>query len=164
MKSFTEFLHEQESTGVYVSIDTDLEQMVEFKEGIFTKRAHCTLMYAEEQSFNEFKLKINSIVDYYAGKTIEGTCESIEAFDDKEGTCALVLKIDSEMIREIHGKLKALGLIHSYDDFQAHVTYAYRINKSDVDRLKLMLQQKFANKKFTFMNFTVEPLDKNWVT
>lgn len=165
-KSFIQFLCEikkAKNSGNYVSIKTTLEKGdVEIGNGVFTKSPHVTLMYSPDTSI-EFK-EIDKVLENFK-EPITAIFEGISIFGDSDnaGSNAVVLRLKSEKLHEIHKELQALGLTHTYD-FEPHLTYAYKLSKDEAETLKNELEGVYNGKEFTLDGFTNEHIDKEWVT
>lgn len=165
-KTFSEFLVEAKNSspsGNYVSIKTKLEQGdVDLRGGVFTKSPHVTLMYSPDTQI-EFS-KIDKVLEKY-DQPITAKFSGISIFGDgdSEGDSAVVLRLESEKLHEIHKELQKLGLKHTYD-FEPHLTFAYKLNKEAAEELKNDLEGKFNGKEFTLKIFTNEYIDKEWVS
>ena len=122
---------------------------------------HATLMYSETTEVPTAKIK--QLLSKY-DKPFNGILGTIEAFDSPTapGCCAIVVKIKGEQINKIHEELKALGLKHSYADFQPHVSLMYKTPLEEKEAALAYIRENLKAVPVKFSEYTVNPIDKNW--
>lgn len=165
-KSFSDFLNEaKDPRGNYVSIDTQLEDLglPLGEKGVFTKSPHVTLMYSKSTNIPD--ASVNKVVGSFPEK-VSATFGGVKIFDDGDDKHAVVLGLVSDELHTMHGALSTVGLKHSYDDYEPHVTYAYNMSRPEAEILKTELEAIYGTKDTTFnlSGYKVKAVQKNWAT
>lgn len=166
-KTFDDFIKDsinesEGKAGNYVSIGASLHQEnIDLRGGIFNREAHATLMYSE---FTEVDLKtVQEVLDTFQAP-ITAKFEGVEVFDDSgnPGNAAVVLRISSPFLNEIHTRLQQIGLKHSYD-FSPHITYAYRLDSESAKLMQSDLNGIYEGMEFVLSGFDNTEVNKNWI-
>lgn len=135
----------------YVSVkpyEDDARHIVDHLESIGVNgfisqhEMHATLMYSKSSVING---SADTLATYEA--FIDGEAEII----GKAPWRALVVKLDSDGLRERHEKLKSMGGKHSYDEFLPHISLKYDPTDEDLQKLKnnpLKGKIRFCNESF----------------
>ena len=170
-KSFNDFLTEaKEPRGNYVSIDTTLEDrgLNLGKEGVFTKSPHVTLMYSKNT--NKTDSSVNQVVGRFP-QQVSATFGGVKIFDDSDGKHAVVLGLVCDELHTMHGELSSAGLVHSYDEYEPHLTYAYNLTRDEAEALKIELEAIYGTElepkkgqEFVLSGYNVQAVQKNWAT
>lgn len=160
MKTFREFIMENTSKGNYVSINGELkDEGIDLGSGVFTKSPHVTLMYSKDS--NVPMKDVQKVIDQFP-EAVEAEYESMEQFNDDD-KYALVLKLKSDQLHEMHEQLKDIGLTHSYD-YQPHMTYAYNLTEDECNRARKELETMYEGRKFTLSGYNNQNVIKDWAT
>lgn len=173
MLSFREYLIEAVK-GNYVSVGVDRPLIIpDLAEKFPTAKIciaeqHATLMYSETTNISD--KVIRALLAKY-DKPFKVNLGTVEAFDSptddgsKSELCAIVVKIDSAIINEIHSGLKKLGLKHSYADFQPHISVLYKLPMADKNRA-LSYVRGYIDKNTNIMlkGYNVDAIDKSWAS
>jgi 2'-5' RNA ligase len=169
MITFKEYLLES-CMGNYVSVDVSKPMIIKgLAEKFPTSKIcideqHATLMYSETTEVLE--KKIQEFLKEYAGG-FEANLKSVAAFDspDTVETCAIVVKIECDTLNKLHEGLKALGMKHSYPDFQPHISVMYKTPKEDKDAALAFVRAGIKkDQTITLKGFNVDPIDKEWAS
>lgn len=156
-----------EATGVfpgnYVSLKCVLPEIsVKIHSGTLTppEKHHITLVYSDSTCVSHKTIK-NVLTQVDPKMELIGT--SFDAFPDSKnpGKSALVLKIESPLLQNIHSCLVSIGCKHSFPTFEPHVTLAYGVDNDEVEKLVSSSNQVTIFIKGT--GFTVEKIKQNWV-
>jgi hypothetical protein len=166
MITFKEYLVES-AAGNYVSVDVyDPVIIPGLAEKFPTSKIcideqHATLMYSETTDVPT--AKINKFLVQY-DEPIECKLGTVEAFDSPTapGCCAIVVKIEGALINKIHEGLKAMGLKHSYPDFQPHVSVMYKTPLEEKEAALAYVRENLKGGTVKFLGYNVNPIDKNW--
>lgn len=174
MKTFKEFLIES-ATGNYVSIDVIGGIVIPVLEKVFPDATvckpaaqHVTLIYSTGTDASMGNVK-QLLKPYFKKITVD--IIGVAAFDavPKEGQrdedlCTIVVKIHSDVLVEIHERLKAFGLKHSYPEFSPHISILYNFPRSDKKKAIDLIEDWIKENKSTveLSNFNVNPIIDNW--
>jgi 2'-5' RNA ligase len=173
MLSFREYLLESVK-GNYVSIDVDKPLIIpnlaeKFPTAkICIDEQHATLMYSETTDIADETIR-DFLAQYY--KPFKVKLGNVEAFDSptddgsKSELCAIVVKIESSILSEIHSGLKKLGLKHSYTDFQPHISVLYKLPMTDKDAALSYVRDNIENgAELMLKGYNVDPINKSWAS
>ena len=176
MKTFKEYLLEAVPAGNYVSIkasdpgDVWEEMYISApKTGVAPPNGdyHVTLMYSEYTNENIDRisdvLKHSGMDKCYNGRVIAADC-----FDaDDESKSCIVLKLDPIELCKIHDYLKSFGLVHSYSEFEPHITLRYNMDAAEAHHYKALINTSLetGNWKHTAYLYGIksETINKNYV-
>lgn len=165
----------ENTAGNYVSINVETPIIIKSLEPLFggssvvdPKHQHATLIYSEGTKVQEGKIK--KLLSKFNGE-IEVYIDCVGAFDalPKDGErdeklCTIVVKLKSQILNEIHEKLKSIGLKHSYPEFNPHISLLYNIpidsKKKALDTIESWLKENMST--VTLRGFNVNPIIKNW--
>jgi hypothetical protein len=151
IKSFKEWLNEEENTGTYVSMKVkNKEELYDWfadqnVEVVPEDELHCTVSYSRkvfEHNVNEDEVIITP--DQFIG---------IELLGD-EG--AVVLKFNSDKMQDRFNQCMREGATYDYNEYIPHITLTYNGKDLDLSKLELPIFD------IVLYNETVEPLDLNW--
>ena len=123
--------------------DNNIDNPVEYDD------LHVTIIYSTK--YDDF-----NIYDYTPGDDFGVSFDGYKIFKTKDGTKALVMKLDGDVFKEAHGQMmKNQDLDYSYDEYIPHMTISYDFD-GDVSKLKA---PKFD---LEFGDFYKEDLDLDW--
>ena len=105
----------------------DYMKSIGIEDIINAEDLHVTLMYSKDSSING---RPDTLATYSA--FIDGEPEII----GKAPWRALIVKLDSDGLKERHEQLKAMGGKHSYDEFLPHISLKYDPTDEDLQKLK----------------------------
>jgi hypothetical protein len=173
MISFREYLIEAVK-GNYVSVGVDRPLIIpDLAEKFPTAKIcideqHATLMYSETTNISD--KVIRALLAKYA-KPFKVNLGSVEAFDSptddgsKSELCAIVVKIESSLLSEIHTGLKKLGLKHSYADFQPHISVLYKLPMADKDAALSYVRGNIEKgAELMLSGYNIDAIDKSWAS
>lgn len=177
MKTFKEFLVEN-ANGNYVCIDVQhsLKSFfahVGLQEPVTGQSPpdgdyHCTLIYSPTTYSDPDKVMQNlkrNFADNYVAKI-----HSFECFDstpkdgerDSEKSC-IVMKLHCPELMFIHRFLQSLGLQHTYNEFQPHVTLKYNMSVEEAHFYKDKLNALNLDMLIDLQGFKSQAINKNYV-
>lgn len=150
MKSFREFILESSiPPGNYVSIKAvnpgDIfEEMHILSPKSGTKPPdndyHVTLMYSKNS--NENIDRIQDVLQF-SGFNKEYCCNVVAAdcFGDSENPSmsCLVLKLECDDLHKMHDFLKSFKLVHSFPNFEPHITLLYKMDTEEAYKYKELI-------------------------
>jgi 2'-5' RNA ligase len=173
MLSFREYLMESVK-GNYVSIDVDRPLIIpslaeKFPTAkICIDEQHATLMYSETTDIADETIK--AFLSKYS-KPFKINLGTVEAFDSpmddgsKSELCAIVVKIESNLLSEIHSGLKKLGLKHSYADFQPHISVLYKLPMADKNAALSCVRDNIEKgAELMLKGYNIDAIDKSWAS
>lgn len=158
MISFTQYLKEQESSGTYIDVKPDLKSKQSLHDWaseqgipnlIDPSQYHTTLVYSRKAFDPGYKeLDVS-----FSGKII-----GYDLFKNSKGTPALVLKLESPELVDMHSEYRSNhGATHDYTDYTPHVTLSYDVPEN----FKL---EELPNFKVTYDKLNVSELDLDWAS
>lgn len=151
-----EFYYKSYKNGNYVGMklcDESVEKVMKLMKKLKLEKPvseddlHITLMYSPNKgnpSFMPSKLEQVAMPTRFA---LYG--------DDKN---CLVIKLESEGLQERHKEIGSFGFIHTYDEYNPHLTLSYGFEgeeKPDDDLLKDLGELEFCDEYIT-------PLEEDW--
>jgi hypothetical protein len=173
MLSFREYLLESVK-GNYVSVDVERPLIIpDLAEKFPTAKLcideqHATLMYSETTNISD-KIIQDFLANY--SKPFKVNLGAVEAFDSptdddsKSELCAIVVKIESNLLSDIHSGLKKLGLKHSYTDFQPHISVLYKLPMADKSAaLSYVRDHIDKNMSIMLKGYNIDAIDKSWIS
>lgn len=92
---------------------------------------HCTILYSRKPfpSIEQYSIDPRS---YSPVKTME-----YEVFEGKDDKAYLVLKLDDNHLRELHGQFLSAGATHDFNSYQPHITitdtFDYSVNLDELE-------------------------------
>lgn len=147
MLTFKQYLESvTKPEGNYLSINVDaslvLPGFIPPKTGteVPLNKQHVTLIYSEKSNIDPDRLltKIQSeFPNEITAKVYEFACFDALPKDGErdENKSTLVVKLKSDMLEKIHVRLKQLGCSHSYNQYSAHVSLFYGVDRDECHRL-----------------------------
>lgn len=152
-------------SGTYVSIDvTSIKipaALIPRTGKVLPKeKQHVTLIYSEKKTVPVDEVR--PVLKKFKAP-IETEASEVDLFDnpDDENTVSLVLKIKSDELNEISNALIDLGLKHSYDDVNHHISIAYGVDRTEAKKIKAR-SGGYLPIKVELDGFKVEPIKDNW--
>jgi 2'-5' RNA ligase len=167
-KTFKEYRQLSEDTfainapGNYVSVRADISDLDTSIVGEYaTPEPHMTLMYSKKTNVDYDK--IDSAMSHYP-IVFFGFIDEVTTFEDSEnGNKAIVFKIKSDLALEMHSALRAIGLHHSFNPFEPHVTVAYNVPPELADNMVDTLRAVTPEKhRIRFYGIKATNIVKNW--
>ena len=172
MISFKQYLSElTKPSGNYVALDaTDqtnwfiVNGFPEPKSGKAPPLGdfHCTLMYSENTAIPPNKALKLDLGTVSASVTGIGCFDGLN--DDKTSKSCLVLQLFSPVLEQLHKSLSDLGMVHSYKEFNPHITLRYNMDVNEAHVFRDMINgsgKKFADIQLS--NMRSESINKNYV-
>ena len=80
----------------------------------------------------------------------------LDIWDTQNGDRALVLKLDSESLKERHKYSRALGATYDFEEYLPHVTLSYNIGAQKINISDINIGPLFAKNEYT------EDLNLDW--
>lgn len=171
--SFKSYLIESTSGGNYVSIDVDANSVfplrVKPSTGTETppEKRHVTLIYSKQSRVNP--KDVLSWLTLHCHQTIVAEADYYAAFDSipKDGQrddnlATLVVKLRSPVLQDIHEKLKAMGMEHSYPEFSPHVSLFYMVDREECHRLVDQLNSNPPEYSVVLSGYNSENINEDW--
>lgn len=174
MTSFKSYLLEATTKGNYVSIDVDANSVFNIPHkptsGIETPqdKRHVTLIYSKESNVNP--RDVLSWLTLNCHRTIVAEADYYAAFDSipkagerDENLATLVVKLKSPVLVDIHDKLKAMGMNHSYPEFSPHVSLFYKVDRDECHRVVDALNSTKPSYSVVLSGYHSSPINEDWV-
>lgn len=174
MLSFKEYLLESATNGNYVCAYSNPPPIPnEFlpKSGkiVPVGKHHITLVYSQ---FSEVDSRILSNLISMLPPELELVVTGADCFDSKDAEgnttdkSTLVVKVKNKFVDNLHASLISLGMQHSYDQFEQHVTIAYDVDMDECHKLaadiNMWLQEWAEPLKIYTTSYHSEGIEKNW--
>lgn len=176
MISFKKFYEAvTKSPGNYVSIDArdpngfTIPNELRPKTGTEVKLddRHVTLIYSTNSSLDHNRLL--RVIESEFPKKIQANIVGFDCFDalpkdgeHDEGKATLVMKLESPILDKIHARLIQLGCRHSYDEFSAHISLYYNVDRDECHALQKKLSRDISQPmKINLSGYTSEPIDED---
>lgn len=169
MITFKQYILEQLSSGNYASIDVkekiDVPLLIKDLSGVEVplEKQHVTLMYSEFSNIPHEKI-LHVLEDLFP-ETIFAEGYEFECFDspDDPTKSALVLKVESFILNQMHTHLLSMGCNHSYPEYQPHISFFYGVDKEECHAIKDLLNQvtKFPI-RVSLSGIKTEDIKKDW--
>lgn len=105
------------------------------------EKYHCTLMYSKEHPIDTKGLD-------FKGKRFKAQMKEVRYWDGHDNAGYIVLSLKSNGLHEAHKELKDRGAIHSFDEFEPHITLykGQQITKSIQNRINI-INERFLKTK-----------------
>jgi len=129
-----------------------LMDMINVENAISAKSLHTTVVYS--------KVSCDSIKNIPVSLPLKAHGVGFELFPNADGgTPCLVLKIESEELRDLHEEcIREHGAKHAYPEFSPHITLSYDYTVGYLPNESLVVYFDDLH----FDQYIVEPLNTNW--
>jgi hypothetical protein len=159
MISFTQFLAEsKEGDGTYASVTftsgstkqlRDIQKQYGIPNPLQRNKFHSTLIYSrnvlKDVDSKDLRLPLDT-------KSFV-----MEEWDQRNGKTCLVLKYESEWMKERHDFYRSIGGTHDFDSYTPHITLSY-----DLEDKAGQFNGKTVELNLTLAREVVEPLNTEW--